>query len=114
MKFIQCRSGASVDLDIFRLHLAGPSSILDAINFIATILNMKNPGQSPYRTHFYASSITLTGVLLLLALPLFEEAINNYLTDRGFYTLLFDSAGGEVHVIYQHLFRFLDILTFVF
>jgi len=34
-------AGASVDLAIFSLHLAGVSSILGAINFITTIHNMR-------------------------------------------------------------------------
>uniref|UniRef100_A0A2C9KV39 Cytochrome c oxidase subunit 1 n=1 Tax=Biomphalaria glabrata TaxID=6526 RepID=A0A2C9KV39_BIOGL len=33
--------GAAMDLVIFSLHLAGVSSLLGAINFIATILNMR-------------------------------------------------------------------------
>ena len=42
---IQSHSGASVDLAIFSLHLAGISSLLGAINFIATVLNMRAPGE---------------------------------------------------------------------
>ena len=38
---VQAHSGGSVDLAIFSLHLAGASSILGAINFITTILNMR-------------------------------------------------------------------------
>jgi len=34
-------SGGSVDLAIFSLHLAGVSSILGAINFITTVINMR-------------------------------------------------------------------------
>lgn len=34
-------SGGAVDLAIFSLHLAGVSSILGAINFITTVLNMR-------------------------------------------------------------------------
>jgi len=34
----------SVDFAIFSLHLAGVSSLLGAINFIATVLNMRTPG----------------------------------------------------------------------
>ena len=41
---IQSHSGGSVDLAIFSLHLAGVSSLLGAINFITTILNMRSPG----------------------------------------------------------------------
>jgi len=41
---IQAHSGPSVDLAIFSLHLSGASSIMGAINFIATIFNMRAPG----------------------------------------------------------------------
>ena len=34
-------SGGSVDLAIFSLHLAGASSILGAVNFITTIINIR-------------------------------------------------------------------------
>jgi len=39
-------AGASVDLSIFRLHLAGASSILGAVNFITTIINIRTTGIS--------------------------------------------------------------------
>lgn len=41
---IQAHSGPSVDLAIFSLHLSGASSIMGAVNFIATIFNMRAPG----------------------------------------------------------------------
>ena len=43
---IQSHSGGSVDLAIFSLHLAGVSSLLGAINFISTTLNMRTNGMS--------------------------------------------------------------------
>jgi heme/copper-type cytochrome/quinol oxidase subunit 1 len=41
---VQSHSGPSVDLAIFALHLSGISSLLGAVNFITTILNMRSPG----------------------------------------------------------------------
>jgi cytochrome c oxidase subunit 1 len=43
---VQSHSGGSVDLAIFSLHLAGVSSLLGAINFISTTLNMRTNGMS--------------------------------------------------------------------
>jgi len=50
---IQTHSGGSVDLAIFSLHLAGASSIMGAINFIVTILNMRAPGMYAHRTPLF-------------------------------------------------------------
>jgi cytochrome c oxidase subunit 1 len=41
---IEAHSGGAVDFAIFSLHLAGASSLLGAINFIVTVLNMRLPG----------------------------------------------------------------------
>jgi cytochrome c oxidase subunit 1 len=41
---VQSHSGPSVDLAIFALHLSGISSLLGAVNFITTILNMSSQG----------------------------------------------------------------------
>lgn len=38
---LAAHSGSSVDLAIFSLHLAGASSILGAINFITTVINIR-------------------------------------------------------------------------
>jgi len=40
---IDAHPGASVDLTIFSLHMAGVSSLLGAINFIVTILCLRQP-----------------------------------------------------------------------
>lgn len=39
-------SGGAVDLAIFSLHISGTSSLLGAINFIVTSLNMRTKGMS--------------------------------------------------------------------
>lgn len=36
--------GGAVDLAIFSLHLAGVSSILGAVNFMTTVINMRAAG----------------------------------------------------------------------
>jgi cytochrome c oxidase subunit 1 len=46
---VQSHSGGSVDLAIFSLHLAGVSSLLGAVNFISTALNMRTNGMSMHK-----------------------------------------------------------------
>jgi len=97
-------SNITVDLLIFRLHLAGVSSIAGSINFLCTINNLKSSSLSWYNMPLFLVRVWVTAFLLVLSLPVLAGGITMLLFDRNLNTSFFDPTGGGDPVLFQHLF----------
>jgi len=95
-----------VDAWIFLIHLTGLSSMVGAINFVATIQNMRAKGMGWGRMPLFIWTILVYSYLLIIALPAIAAAVTMLLTDRHFGTDFFDPTGGGDPVLWQHLFWF--------
>jgi len=96
----------STDFFIFSVHLLGFSSIMGAINIIATVLNMRAPGMTLMKMPLFVWTWFITAFLLIAVMPVLAGAVTMMLTDRHFGTSFFDAAGGGDPVLFQHVFWF--------
>jgi cytochrome c oxidase subunit I len=94
------------DAWIFLIHITGISSLLGAINFYATIVNMRAPGMTWGRLPLFVWSLLVYALLLIIALPVVAAAVTMLLTDRHYGTHFFDPTDHGSPVLWQHLFWF--------
>ncbi|KAB2660441.1 MAG: cytochrome C oxidase subunit I [Verrucomicrobia bacterium] len=95
------------------------SSLLGAVNFLATIIQLRAPGMTWMRLPFFVWAQFVTAFLLLLAFPPLEAAGVMQLMDKLFGCSFFlptgliisgkvaDVSGGGSPLLWQHLFWFL-------
>ena len=95
------------------------SSLLGAVNFIATVIQLRAPGMTWMRMPFFTWAQFVTAFLLLLAFPPLEAAAVLQFADKvlgsSFFIptglvvsgKLYDASGGGSPLLWQHLFWFL-------
>ena len=98
--------GKALPFAVFSVHLLGISSIMGAINIIATITNMRAPSMKMMDMPLFVWTWLITGFLLIAVMPVFAGAVTMLLTDKFFHTSFFNAAGGGDPVLYEHIFWF--------
>ncbi|CAH6724011.1 cytochrome c oxidase subunit 1 (mitochondrion) [[Candida] jaroonii] len=99
-------SGPSVDLAMFALHLTTMSSLLGAMNFMVTMLNMRTMGMHMMNMPLFVWAMFFTAMLLLLSLPVLTAGVTLLLLDRNFNTGFYEVGAGGDPMLYEHLFWF--------
>jgi cytochrome c oxidase subunit 1 len=103
---------------LLALLVLGLSSLLTAVNFITTVINLRAPGMHFFRMPLSVWALFIDAILLLLALPVLSAAMIMLLFDRVLHTTFFlpaglvvsgtawTNAGGGQPLLWQHLFWF--------
>jgi cytochrome c oxidase subunit 1 len=102
----QYSPGHGVDLWILALHLLTIASLAGAINFIATIHNMRAEGMTWMRLPLFVWAIEVYSVMLVVVLPALAAGLTALLLDRNAGTHFFDPSQGGSAVLWQHVFWF--------
>jgi cytochrome c oxidase subunit 1 len=100
----QFSPGLNTDFWMFGLQVLGASSVIAAVNFIVTILNMRAPGMTLMRMPLFTWMTLVVQFLILLAFPPITVGLIFLMFDRFFGTNFFNvAAGADLH-LWQHLF----------
>jgi len=110
---------AGQNLWIIAILIVGSSSIMGAINYITTIVNLRAPGMGFFRMPMTIWALFITAILVTIATPVLTATSAMLLLDRLAGTSFFIPAGGIVvsgepfpnvgggqPLLWQHLFWF--------
>lgn len=99
-------TGGGQDLWIVGLLMASMSTILTAINLLATIFLFRAPGMTMWRLPIFCWEIVATGLLILIAFPPLACVLAMLAIDRQFGGGFFNPLHGGSPILYEHLFWF--------
>ena len=98
--------GMGVSVWILGLLLIGTSSLLGAINFLATIVNLRAPGMTMTRVPLFTWAMLATSAMILFSTPVLTGALIMLLTDRLGLTAIFTATSELDPRLWQHMFWF--------
>ena len=88
------------------LTILGFSSLVGAVNYITTVINMRAPGMPWFRMPLATWALFITAILILLAIPVLAGALIMLLFDQTLGTGFFRPEVGGEPLLWQHLFWF--------
>ncbi len=88
------------------VFIAGFSSILTGVNFIATVHKMRAPGLSWGRLSLFVWGMYATAVIQVLATPVLAITLLLLFMEKAFSLGIFDPSIGGDPVLFQHFFWF--------
>jgi cytochrome c oxidase subunit 1 len=97
---------AGEEIWILSILILGTSSILGAMNFLATILKMRMPEMGFFDLPLFCWSMLATGAMILISTPVLAAALIMLSFDLIVDTSFFDPTGGGDPIVYQHMFWF--------
>ncbi len=98
--------GVGADMWIMGILLVSTSSIMTAVNLMATIFMLRAPGMTMWRLSLFTWNMIITSLMILVAFPPLTGALSLLFIDRHFGGHFFDPSNGGSVILYQHLFWF--------
>jgi cytochrome c oxidase subunit 1 len=101
-------SGVKLGQQLWAISLVilGFSSLIGAVNYITTVINMRAPGMTWFRLPLSTWALFITSILLLLAVPVLAGGLIMMFFDITFNTGFFNPVEGGQPLLWQHLFWF--------
>jgi cytochrome c oxidase subunit 1 len=90
----------------FGAFLLGFSSILTAVNFIASIHMLRPPGMGWFKMPLFLWGLYATAIIQILATPVLAITLLLLIAERAAGIGIFDPASGGDPILYQHFFWF--------
>lgn len=103
---LSARAPVGVQMFFLGVFTAGWSSILGALNVIATVLRMRSKGMTAMRMPIFVWAAVATSIIALTATQLIGLSFQLVMFQRLFGMGFFDPSKGGNPILYQHLFWF--------
>jgi cytochrome c oxidase subunit 1 len=97
-------AGRGIDFYVLGVLMLGAGTLMAAINFLVTILNLRAPGMTFLRLPLFTWAIFVMSLMVLFAFPPLTADVLLLLFDRWYGTGFFLAPHGGNDVLWQHLF----------